>query len=87
MKAARKPSDVAGVAGDRLRNFVERIERLNEEKEAIAADTKEVYAEAQGVGFDIKIMREIIKLRKMEDDDRAEMEEVLGVYKRALGMA
>ena len=87
MKAVRKPMDVAGVSGDRLRNFVERIERLGEEKEALSADIKEVYAEAQGTGFDVKIIRELIKLRKMEDNDRAEMEAVLDIYKRALGMS
>ena len=79
-------NDVAGVAGDRLRSFIERIERLEEEKAALSEDIKEVYSEAKGTGFDIKIMRQIIRLRKMEANDRSEMEEVLDVYKRALGM-
>lgn len=79
-------NDVAGVAGDRLRAFIERIERLEEEKAALSEDIKEVYSEAKGTGFDVKIMRQIIRLRKMEDNDRSEMEEVLDVYKRALGM-
>ncbi|NQW00598.1 MAG: DUF2312 domain-containing protein [Rhodospirillales bacterium] len=79
-------NDVAGVAGDRLRSFIERIERLEEEKAALAEDIKEVFSEAKGTGFDVKIMRQIIRLRKMEDGDRSEMEEVLDVYKRALGM-
>ena len=79
-------NDVAGVAGDRLRAFIERIERLEEEKAALSEDIKEVYSEAKGTGFDVKIMRQIIRLRKMEDGDRSEMEEVLDVYKRALGM-
>jgi len=79
-------NDVAGVAGDRLRSFIERIERLEEEKAALSEDIKEVYSEAKGTGFDVKIMRQIIRLRKMEDGDRSEMEEVLDVYKRALGM-
>ncbi len=79
-------NDVAGVAGDRLRSFIERIERLEEEKSALSEDIKEVYSEAKGTGFDVKIMRQIIRLRKMEDGDRSEMEEVLDVYKRALGM-
>lgn len=79
-------NDVAGVAGDRLRSFIERVERLEEEKAALSEDIKEVYSEAKGTGFDVKIMRQIIRLRKMEDGDRSEMEEVLDVYKRALGM-
>jgi uncharacterized protein (UPF0335 family) len=79
-------NDVSGVAGDRLRSFIERIERLEEEKHNLTEDIKEVYSEAKGTGFDIKIMRQIIRLRKMEAGDRSEMEEVLGVYKRALGM-
>lgn len=79
-------NDVAGVAGDRLRSFIERIERLEEEKAALSEDIKEVYSEAKGTGFDVKIMRQIIRLRKMEEGDRSEMEEVLDVYKRALGM-
>jgi len=79
-------NDVAGVAGDRLRSFIERIERLEEEKAALSEDIKEVFSEAKGTGFDIKIMRQIIRLRKMEDGDRSEMEEILDVYKRALGM-
>lgn len=79
-------NDVAGVAGDRLRAFIERIERLEEEKAALSEDIKEVFSEAKGTGFDVKIMRQILRLRKMEDGDRSEMEEVLDVYKRALGM-
>ena len=79
-------NDVAGVAGDRLRSFIERIERLEEEKTSLSEDIKEVYSEAKGTGFDIKIMRQIIRLRKMEAGDRSEMEEILDVYKRALGM-
>jgi uncharacterized protein (UPF0335 family) len=79
-------NDVAGVAGDRLRTFIERIERLEEEKSTLSEDIKEVYSEAKGTGFDIKIMRQIIRLRKMEAGDRSEMEEILDVYKRALGL-
>ena len=79
-------NDVAGVAGDRLRTFIERIERLEEEKSTLSEDVKEVYSEAKGTGFDIKIMRQIVRLRKMEAGDRSEMEEILDVYKRALGM-
>jgi len=79
-------NDVAGIAGDRLRLFIERIERLEEEKSTLSEDIKEVYSEAKGTGFDVKIMRQIIRLRKMEAGDRSEMEEILDVYKRALGM-
>ncbi|HIM24379.1 MAG TPA: DUF2312 domain-containing protein [Rhodospirillales bacterium] len=76
--------DVGGVAGERLRSFVERIERLEEEKVALSADIREVYAEAKGAGFDIKVMRQLIRLRKMDKDDRSEMEAILDVYERAL---
>lgn len=77
-------ADVGGVAADRLRSFVERIERLEEEKATLSADIKEVYAEAKGTGFDIKTLRQIIKLRKLDQADRQEMEEMLELYKRAL---
>jgi uncharacterized protein (UPF0335 family) len=79
-------SDVGGIAADRLKSFVERIERLEEEKAGISGDIKDVYAEAKGTGFDIKIIRQIIRLRKMERDDRREQEELLDLYKQALGM-
>ncbi len=78
--------DVGGIAGDRLKSFIERIERLEEEKRALAEDIKEVFAEAKGTGFDTKIMRQIIKIRKMDKDDLDEQETLLDVYKRALGM-
>ena len=77
-------ADVGGVASDRLKSFVERIERLEEEKQALAADIREVYSEAKGAGFDVKVMRQLIRLRKMDDDDRNQMEEILIVYERAL---
>ena len=79
-------SDIGGVASDRLKSFVERIERLEEEKKALADDIRDVYSEAKGAGFDVKILRQVIRLRKMEPNDRNEMEEVLSVYLRALGM-
>jgi uncharacterized protein (UPF0335 family) len=79
-------ADVGGIAGERLRAFVERVERLEEEKAALAADIKEVYAEAKGVGFDIKILRKIISLRKLDRSDRLEQEELLDIYMRALDM-
>ena len=78
--------DIAGIAGERLRSLIERIERLEEEKRTLSADIKEVYAEAKGTGFDTKIMRQIIRLRRMDKDDVDEQETLLEVYKRALGM-
>ena len=78
-------ADVGGVASDRLKSFIERIERLEEEKEALSGDLREVYSEAKGTGFDVKVMRQIIRLRKMDSSDRSEMEELIDVYKRALG--
>ncbi len=77
-------ADVGGIAADRLRSFVERIERLEEEKAALAADIKEVYSEAKGTGFDAKTLRKIDALRKLDQADRQEMEEMLELYKRAL---
>ena len=74
------------VAQDRLRSFIERIERLEEEKAALLADIKEVYAEAKGTGFDPKTMRKVVSLRKMEDSDRQEAEFLLDTYLSALGM-
>jgi uncharacterized protein (UPF0335 family) len=79
-------ADVGGVASERLKSFVDRIERLEEEKAALAGDIREIYSEAKGTGFDIKVLRQIIRLRKMESSDRAEMEELIDVYKRALEM-
>lgn len=74
------------VNDDRLRLLIERIERLEEEKAAISDDVKDVYLEAKAVGYDAKIMRQIVRLRKMQDDDRREMETILDLYKTALGM-
>ena len=77
-------TEVGGVAADRLRSFIERIERLEEEKAALAADIKEIYSEAKGTGFDIKVIRMIVRLRKMDKSDRQEQEQILDLYKRAL---
>ena len=79
-------SDGGAVAAERLRSFIERIERLEEEKAALTADVREVYSEAKGVGFDTKVMRQIIRLRKMDSQDRQEQEAILDLYKNALGM-
>ena len=78
--------DVGGVAVERLKSFIERIERLEEEKLALSGDIKEVYAEAKGTGFEPKIMRQIIKIRKMDKEEVDEEESLLDLYKRALGM-
>jgi uncharacterized protein (UPF0335 family) len=78
--------DVGGIAGERLKSFIERIERLEEEKRALAEDIKEVFAEAKGNGFDVKIMRQIIKIRRTDQDDLDEQEALLDTYMRALGM-
>ena len=81
-----KTADVGGVAGERLKSFIERVERLEEEKRALAEDIKEVYSEAKGVGFNVKIMREIVKLRRLDSDDRDEQDALLDLYARAVGM-
>ncbi len=76
----------ANATDDRLRLLIERIERLEEEKKGIADDIRDVYAEAKAVGYDAKIMRQIVRLRKMKPDDRSEQEMILDTYKNALGM-
>ena len=73
------------IAADRLRSFIERIERLEEEKAAILNDVKEIYAEAKGEGYDVKIMRQIVRIRKMDRSDRQEQEALLDLYLSALG--
>jgi uncharacterized protein (UPF0335 family) len=75
-----------GIAADRLRSFLERIERLEEEKAGLTADIREVYSEAKGSGFDTKVMRQIVRLRKMDSADRQEQEALLDVYRRAIGL-
>ena len=79
-------AETGGVAGDRLRSFIERIERLEEEKAALAEDIREVYSQAKGTGFDVKIMRQIVRLRKLDSADRQEQEALLNTYRAALGM-
>ena len=79
-------AEVGGIAAERLRSFIERIERLEEEKAALAADIREVYAEAKSTGFDVKTMRQVIRLRKMDRDDRQAQEHLLDLYKRALDL-
>jgi len=77
----------ATVNADRLKSFLERIEKLDEERKAIAGDIKDVYSEAKGVGYDVKTMRKIVALRAMDSADRAEADALLDTYLHALGMA
>ncbi len=77
---------MAETTDDRLRLLIERVERLEEEKKGIADDIRDTYAEAKAVGYDAKIMRQIVRLRKMKPDDRVEMEAILDTYKAALGL-
>ncbi|AIL99963.1 DUF2312 domain-containing protein [Sinorhizobium meliloti] len=79
-------SDAHGIARDQLRSFIERIERLEEEKKSIADDIKDVYGEAKSMGFDAKILRKVISIRKQDADERAEQEAILDTYLHALGM-
>ncbi len=78
--------DASSVAADQLKSFIERIERLEEEKAGIASDIKDVYAEAKGTGFDTKALRKIIGLRKKDHAERQEEEAILELYMQALGM-
>ncbi len=73
-------------ADDRLRLLIERVETLEEERKGVTDDIKDVYGEAKAVGYDVKILKQIVRLRKMEADDRREMETILDLYKAALGM-
>ncbi|MDQ0472783.1 DUF2312 domain-containing protein [Labrys wisconsinensis] len=79
-------TDTTSVAADQLKSVVERIERLEEDKQAIADDIKEVYGEAKGNGFDVGVLRKIIALRKKPADERAEEDAILELYLQALGM-
>ena len=84
--AAKAEEQTGGISGARLRSFIQRIEKLEEDKAAIGEDLKEVYAEAKGTGFDTKIIRQIVRLRKVEVEQRRETEELLELYKAAIGM-
>ncbi len=79
-------TEPGGIAAQRLRAFIERIERLEEEKAALAGDIREVYAEARGEGFDAKTMRQVVRLRKLESAERQEQQALLDLYKAALGL-
>lgn len=79
-------NEVGGIDSTRLNSLIERIERLEEEKKGISSDIRDIYAEAKGVGFDVKIMKVIIKLRKMNQADRDEQEFLLETYRKALNV-
>lgn len=79
-------NDTGGVSGQRLKAFIERVERLEEEKAGLAEDIKDIMAEAKGTGFDTKTMRKVIRLRKMDKQKRMEEEELLELYKSAIGL-
>ena len=85
-EAAQAQEQTGGISGERLRSFIQRIEKLEEDKAAVCEDIKEVYAEAKGIGFDIKIIRQIVRLRKVEVEKRRENDELLELYKAAIGM-
>ena len=78
--------EVGGIAVDRLRSIIERVERLEEERKALAGDIKDIFAEAKSAGFDVKVIRQIIRIRKQEPAEVEEQETLLDVYRRALGM-
>lgn len=80
------PAQSGGVSGGQLKSIIERIERLEEEKAAIAADIRDIYAEAKANGFDAKVLRQVVKIRKMDQNERQEQESLLDVYLHALGM-
>jgi uncharacterized protein (UPF0335 family) len=85
--ASFEPGGTQTVAGERLRLFIERVERLEEEKKEVMDQIKEVYAEAKGEGYETKVMRQIVRLRKMDRNDRQEQEALLDLYLSAIGEA
>lgn len=85
-RATKDSTEVGGIAADRLRSIVERIERLEEERKALGSDIKDIFSEAKSAGFDIKVLRQIIRLRKQEPAEVEEQETLLDLYRKALGM-
>lgn len=77
---------VGGIAADRLRSVIERVERLEEERKALAGDIKDIFSEAKSAGFDVKVIRQIIRIRRQEPAEVEEQETLLDIYRRALGM-
>jgi uncharacterized protein (UPF0335 family) len=86
LDAAEKDRETGGIAADRLRSLIERVERLEEERKALGSDIKDIYAEAKSAGFDVKVIRQIIRIRRQEPAEVEEQESLLDVYRRALGM-
>ncbi|GBQ94063.1 MULTISPECIES: DUF2312 domain-containing protein [Acetobacteraceae] len=84
--SAETTVQTGGIAADRLRSIIERVERLEEERKALAGDIKDIFSEAKSAGFDVKIIKQILKLRKMEPAQVEEQETLLDIYRRALGM-
>ncbi len=85
-KADDTKPETGGVAADRLRSIIERIERLEEERKALSSDIKDIYSEAKSAGFDVKVLRQLISIRRKEPAEVEEQETLLDVYRRALGM-
>ena len=81
-----KDAEVGGIAADRLRSIVERVERLEVERKALADDIKDIFQEAKSAGFEVKVIKQIIAIRKKEPSDVEELETLLDLYRRALGM-
>jgi uncharacterized protein (UPF0335 family) len=86
LDSTEKDPQVGGIAADRLRSLIERIERLQEERKALGSDIKDIYAEAKSAGFDVAVIRQLIRIRGREPADVQEEESLLDVYRRALGM-
>jgi uncharacterized protein (UPF0335 family) len=80
-------TDTAGIPGDRIRSFIERIEHIDDDIKALNEGKKEVFTEAKGEGFDVKVLREILRLRKQDNDERDEQESLLDLYLRAMESA
>ncbi|MBR0677234.1 DUF2312 domain-containing protein [Roseomonas alkaliterrae] len=81
-----REAEAGGIAADRLRSIIERIERLEEEKEALSSDIKDIMSEAKSAGFDVKVIRQVLRIRKQEPAEVEEQEALLDLYRRALGM-
>ncbi len=86
MDISEKQPETGGIAADRLRSLVDRIERLEEERKALGNDIKDIYGEAKSAGFDVKVLRQLIRMRKQEAAEIEEQETLLDLYRRALGM-
>lgn len=82
----RREAEAAGIAVDRLRSIIERVERLEEERKALSGDIKDIFAEAKSAGFDVKVIRQVIRIRRQEPAEVEEQETLLDLYRRALGM-